>query len=259
MHDRGRRAAAGRFLIDGIRLVEEALTAGAPVEQLLVTPGASSPRLAALLEAARSRGIPLVEVAPHVLEAVSGVDTPQGVVAVVRHLAVALDEALGRPDLLLLIADRIQDPGNLGTMIRTADAAGASGVAVTPGTVDPTNPKAARAAMGSLFHLPVAEMEPDRLLAALSAHGARLLAADAAGTVSARDADYTRPLAIAVGNEGEGLSPTWVEKADQVVRIPLWGRAESLNVAVAAGILLYEASTSVYTEAQSPVQTPRER
>lgn len=240
-------------------MVEEALAAGVPIEQLLFTPGASSPRLAALIEAAGSRQIPLVEVAPHVLEAVSGVETPQGVVAVVRRQAVLLDEALARPDLLLLIVDRVQDPGNLGTMIRTADAAGASAVAVTPGTVDPTNPKAARATMGSLFHLPVAEMEPDPLLAALSAHGVRLLAADAAGPVTARDANYTRPLAIAVGSEGEGLSPTWVEAADQVVRIPLLGRAESLNAAVAAAILLYEASTSVYTEAQSPARTARGR
>ncbi len=168
-------------------------------------------------------------------------------------------EALARRDLLLLIVDRVQDPGNLGTMIRTADAAGAAAVALTPGTVDPLNPKAARATMGALFHLPVAEMHPDRLRAALSAHRVRLLAADTGGTVTARDAEYTRPLAVAVGNEGEGLAPAWLAAADQVVRIPIAGRAESLNAAVAAAILLYEASVAVYTEAQSPPRTSRGR
>ncbi len=239
--------------------MEAALAAGAPVEQLLVAPGASSPRLIALLETARARQIPLVEVAPHVLEAVSEVETPQGVVAVVRHRAASLQDALARRDLLLLIVDRVQDPGNLGTMIRTADAAGASAVAVTPGTVDPTNPKTARATMGSLFHLPVVELEAEALRAALSARGVRLIAADSAGTVTARAADYTRPLAVAVGNEGEGLAPAWVEAADQVVRVPLAGRAESLNAAVAAAIVLYEAAMAVYTEAQSPPRIERER
>ncbi|MBI3975106.1 MAG: RNA methyltransferase [Armatimonadetes bacterium] len=201
---------------------------------------------------ARARAIAIVEVAPHVLEAISEVETPQGVVAVMRHQRASLDVALQRRDLLLLIVDRVQDPGNLGTMIRTADAAGAGAVALTPGTVDPTNPKTARATMGSLFHLPVAEMAADRLRATLRARGVRLLAADAAGTVTARAADYGRPVAVAVGNEGEGLDGAWLEAADQVVRVPIAGRAESLNAAVAAAILLYEAASAVYTEAQSP-------
>lgn len=195
--------------------------------------------------------------APHVLEAVSEVESPQGIVAVVRHTAAPLDAVLGQEDLLLLIVDRVQDPGNLGTMIRTADGAGATAVVLTPGTVDPTNPKAARATMGSLFHLPVVEMEPERLRTALFTHGVRLLAADTAGAVSAREADYRRPLAVAVGNEAEGLAPVWLQAADQVVRIPLLGRADSLNAAVAAAILLYESSAPVYTEAQSP--PPAER
>jgi len=259
LHDRAARAAAGRFLIDGVRLVEAALAADAPLEQLLVAPGAASPRLAALVEAARARGIRIVEVAPHVLEAISEVESPQGVVAVVRRSTAPLEEVLGRRDLLLLVVDRVQDPGNLGTMIRTADGAGAHAVALTPGTVDATNPKAARATMGSLFHLPVAEMETQRLLAALRDARVRLLAADVAGTVSAREADWTRPLAVAVGSEAEGLAPPWREAAAQVVRIPLVGRADSLNVAVAAAILLYEASAPVYTEAQSAPRTARGR
>jgi TrmH family RNA methyltransferase len=249
LHDRRHREESGRFLIDGVRLVEEALRAEAPVERLIAVEPGDHPRLAALLEAARSRGIPITTVAPHVLDAVSGVETPQGVAAVVRQTAPPLDPVLDRPDLLLLVADRVQDPGNLGTMIRTADAAGAGAVVLLPGTVDPYNPKAVRATMGSLFHLPVAEWPGERLRAALRARAIRLLGTDAAGTVDFRAADYHRPLAVIVGNEGEGLSAEWRAAADVLLRIPIHGRAESLNVAVAVGLVLYEASRTVYTDA----------
>jgi len=157
LHERRHREETGRFLVDGVRLVEEALRAAAPVEHLLVAADPENPRLAALLDEARGRGIPIVDVAPHVLAAVSEVETPQGVIAVVRRTPAALEPLLVRLDLLLLIVDRVQDPGNLGTMIRTADAAGASAVVLLPGTVDPLNPKVVRASMGSLFYLPVTE------------------------------------------------------------------------------------------------------
>ena len=249
MHERRHREETGRFLVDGVRLVEEALRAAAPVEHLLVAADPENPRLAALLDEARGRGIPIVDVAPHVLAAVSEVETPQGVVAVVRRTPAALEPLLVRLDLLLLIVDRVQDPGNLGTMIRTADAAGASAVVLLPGTVDPLNPKVVRASMGSLFYLPVTEWSGERLRTALHERGVRLVATDAGGTVDFRDTDYRRPLAIAVGNEGEGLSREWREAADAVVRIPIFGRAESLNVAVAAALVLYEAGRPVYTDA----------
>jgi len=246
LHQRRRREATGRFLADGVRLVEEALRAGAPVEQLLATPDPQNPRLSALLGAARDRGIPVVDVAPHVLAAISEVETPQGVVAVVRRQALPLEPLLGRRELLLLVVDRVQDPGNLGTMIRTADAAGAWGVVLLPGTVDPYNPKAVRATMGSLFHLPVVEWSVERLQALLR-RGVRLLATDPAGPVDFREADYRRPLAIAVGHEAEGVSAAVRRAAAAVVRIPILGRAESLNAAVAAALVLYEAGRQVYT------------
>ncbi len=229
-----------------MRLVEEALQWEAPLERLLATPDPENPRLTALLHAARSRGIPVVEVAPHVLAAVSEVETPQGVVAVVRRRALPLEPLLQRPELLLLVVDRVQDPGNLGTMIRTADAAGASAVVLLPGTADPYNPKAVRASMGSLFHLPVVEWSLERLRALLR-RGVRLLATDPAGPVDFREADYRRPLAIAVGHEAEGVSAAVRQDAAAVVRIPILGRAESLNAAVAAALVLYEAGRPVYT------------
>lgn len=229
--------------------MESALAAGAAIEQLLVVEDPQHPRLGALVAAARARDIPVVPVAAHVLAAISEVETPQGVVAVIRRPPPAADPIPVHPDLLLLVVDRVQDPGNLGTMLRTADAAGATAVVLLPGTVDPYNPKSLRASMGALFHLPVLEWPVHRLRPFLRERGMRLLAADVAGAVDYRAADYRRPLALAVGNEGEGVEPELLAAADAVVRIPISGRAESLNVAVAAALLLYEAGRPVYTDA----------
>jgi TrmH family RNA methyltransferase len=148
---------------------------------------------------------------------------------------------LSRPDLLLVVADRVQDPGNLGTIVRVADAAGATAVAVTRGSVDPHNPKAVRATMGSLFHLPVAEVERAELLGALTDRGVRILVADPRGAVEYTTASYAPPVALVVGGEAGGAHPAWQEAAAATLRIPLYGRAESLNVAIAAALLLYEA------------------
>jgi TrmH family RNA methyltransferase len=171
----------------------------------------------------------------------SQVETPQGIVAIADRPQASLPELVRDPAALLIIADRIQDPGNLGTIIRIADAAGATGVVAVAGTVDPFNPKAVRATMGSLFHLAIVEAAADDALAALLEYEVRILVADQHGAVDFLDADYRRPFAVVLGNEGHGASARWTEHAAATVRIPLYGRAESLNVAVAAALLLYEA------------------
>lgn len=222
-------------------MVEEVFSAGLPVELLLYEAGLKDTRALTLLERARAAGTQLIPAASHVIEACSSVEAPQGVLAVVESPRASLDEVLGDRDLLLVVADRIQDPGNLGTIIRIADAAGASGVVMTRGSVDPFNPKALRATMGSVFHLPVVEMETVEVRSRLAAAGVRVLVADQAGAIDYADADYRPPVAIVLGNEGQGPDPQWRTAADANVRIPLYGRAESLNVAVAAGLLLYEA------------------
>ena len=167
--------------------------------------------------------------------------TPQGLLAVVKEPQATLAAVLTEPGLLLIVADRLRDPGNLGTLIRLADAAGATAVVVTAGSVDPYNPKVVRATMGSIFHLPVTLVTSPAAISALHARGVRVLAADQEGTADYTEADYRPPVALVVGNEGEGLDAQWAAAAIARVRIPLYGRADSLNVAVAAGILLYEA------------------
>src|SRR5437870_2411249 len=129
-----------------------------------------------------------------------------------------------------------------GVRLREAvpDAAGATAVLATHGTVDPSNPKVVRATMGSLFHLPVVTAPAEEAVALLRRHGVRILVADQSGAISYEEADYRAPLAVVLGNEGEGPDPAWRAVAEATVRIPLYGRAESLNVAVAAALLLYE-------------------
>lgn len=234
---------AGRIVLDGVRLIEEALAADVPVELCVYDPAAAraSERLAALLTTLRSRGVRLVPAAARVVAAAAQVDTSQGVVAVAAPPAASLATVFDHPRLLLVVADGIQDPGNLGTIVRVADAAAATAVAVTGPAASPRHPKTVRATMGSLFHLPVFEMDHAALREALRARGVRVLVADQHGSIEYSGADYSPPVALVVGSEARGPDPQWRAAAVGTLRIPIYGRAESLNVAMAAALLLYEA------------------
>lgn len=235
------REKEGRFLLEGVRPVEEALAAGWEIQALLYTPKAADrERTAALIAAVRERRGELFEVEEKVLQILSATVTPQGVVAVVRCPGYNLSLLLaGRPTLLVLV-DGVQDPGNLGAIIRSADAAGADGVILLPGTVDLYNPKTVRATMGSLFHLPVVTGETAFVLASLAAAGLRVVIGVPRASLPIYRVELTGPVALAVGNEAAGPSPA-VIAAGQPAGIPMPGRAESLNVAVAAAVMLYEA------------------
>ena len=175
----------------------------------------------------------------------SAVETrsPQGVAAlIVPPVSTMADVLSGTP--LILIAAGVQDPGNLGTLVRSAEAFGATGILTTPGTVSAWNQKALRASVGSVFRIPVVTVTPEEI-AALKLRGVRLIAtvgSDDFGTTAAYDADFSIPCALMVGNEGAGLTAEWMEMADQRVTIPCPGPVESLNAAVAGSLLLYEAS-----------------
>jgi len=236
--ERKEREAAGLAHMEGVRLVEEALAAGVEVAYLLYTPDlAERPRGAALLRAAADRGVPLHAVTPAALERAADTRTPQGVVGVFRPRRFGLDD-LG-PGLVLVL-DGLQDPGNLGTAIRSLEALGGGG-AVVCGGADPLNPKVVRGAMGSLFRLPVVELGLGEALAALRTRGRRIYVADAGGDLAPWDVDLARGAAVVIGNEGAGPSPLARDCADGVLSIPMVGPTESLNAAVAASLLLYEA------------------
>jgi TrmH family RNA methyltransferase len=239
LHQRKQREAQGLFLAEGVRVVEDLLAS--PVCTRLVLAASTledSPRGRALLDQASRKHVPLRRLEARELTELAGTDTPQGVIAVAetpratRHTLEGLAS-----DAALLLLDAVQDPGNLGTLVRTAEALGAAGVILLPGTVDPWNPKAVRAAMGSAFRVPVVAAEWRDLAPWLREEGYRLLAAASGATPIQRQ---TGRVALVVGNEGAGISPATMEHADACVGIPLRGRAESLNVAAAAAILLYE-------------------
>lgn len=243
-----------RFLVEGPRGVGEAVRhAAAHVHDLYLTPEAAD-RHADILARARAAGLYTHTVTPRVMAAMSA--DAQGVLAVVATTALAagpqpqedgagagegLAERLAGARLVAVLAEA-QDPGNAGTIIRTADAAGADAVVLVRGSVDATNPKVVRSTAGSLFHLPVLTGAGlGEALEALDNAGLAILAADGSGPVNLFDADelLARPCAWLFGNEARGLAPEALERAEAVVSVPVLGAAESLNVAAAAAVCLY--------------------
>jgi len=225
---------------EGIRLVEEVLNAGLVCEGAIVSPTLSrTPRGAELLANIAARAIPIEEVDERTFGQLAGTETPQGVLAVVEPPRFDLTEVQPIPRFPVLVVDGVQDPGNLGALLRTAHGLGAPGVVLLQGTADPNNSKVLRAGMGATFRLPVVRTTDGELNRWLEDNGLTLWVADADG----ESLDRQKPpdkLAILVGNEGAGVRPEVARLASRRVAISLANGVESLNVAVAAGILLYE-------------------
>ncbi|MEH1100763.1 TrmH family RNA methyltransferase [Micromonospora sp. CPCC 205561] len=240
------REAAGRFLAEGPQAVREALARTGTVTELFGTPAALD-RHADLAAVAARADVPVSEVTDEALAALAETVAPQGVVAVCRHLDVPLERALaGGPRLVAVLAE-IRDPGNAGTVLRTADAAGAGAVVFAGDAVDPYNGKCVRSSAGSLFHVDVVRApEPAGVVAALRAAGLAVLATTGYGDVDLDDlADagrLTAPTAWLFGSEAHGLPEALAAAADARVRVPLHGRAESLNLAAAAAVCLYSSA-----------------
>ncbi|MEU6078128.1 RNA methyltransferase [Micromonospora sp. NPDC047074] len=240
------REAAGRFLAEGPQAVREALARPGVVTELFGTPAALDRHAALAADAARA-DVPVSEVTDEALAALAETVAPQGVVAVCRHLDVPLEQALaGGPRLVTVLAE-IRDPGNAGTVLRTADAAGAGAVVFAGEAVDPYNGKCVRASAGSLFHVDVVRApDPADVVAALRGAGLTVLATTGYGDVDLDDlADAGRlaaPTAWLFGSEAHGLSEALTAAADARVRVPLHGRAESLNLAAAAAVCLYASA-----------------
>lgn len=228
------------FLADGPKAVEGALSRPDCVVEVFATPAASTAYADVL---ASARLVTLVD--ERALASLSDAVSPAGVMALCRHLDVPLTEVLeGRPNprLIVICAD-VRDPGNAGTVIRTADAAGADAVILAGRSVDLHNPKTVRASAGSVFHLPIAvEPDPAEAVAAARAVGCSVLAADGAGDVDLFGADLSGPTAWLFGNEAWGLPDDLAALADQRVAIPIHGRADSLNLSTAAAVCLYASA-----------------
>jgi TrmH family RNA methyltransferase len=228
------------FVAEGLELVRSALEAAARVESLYLGAGAAAdPFVAAIATAAQRAGARVFELAPGVLERVADTVTPQPVLAVLPMVDVALDEVA--PSDLVVVCVGLRDPGNAGTVMRSADAAGAGAVVWCGDSVDPYNPKTVRSSAGSLFHLPLVASPGTEALEVLGALGYRRLAAAVGVGVDYATVDWRRPTAIVLGNEASGLDPDLVASLDGAVAIPMEGRAESLNVGVAGAVLCFES------------------
>ncbi len=230
------RRAEGAFVVEGVRLVEEAAASGWPCRLVFYTADIDE-RGAALLPVFQAAGAHLEEVAPHVMKAASDTRAPQGLLAVVE----LQEKPLPLPLNLVLILDQVRDPGNLGTILRTAAAAGAQAVFIPPGSTDPYAPKVIRAAMGAHFRLVITTSDWDQIGLTCQQHGLQVLLAAAAGDSTYTELDLRRPLALVIGGEAHGAGPQASRLAHQQVRIPLPGQMESINAAAAAAILLFEA------------------
>ena len=262
------REKTGKFLAEGVRLAEMAAASDWDVGYALVTPhAAGEPRAAAVIATLEENGVPVALVPESVYQKAGDTQTPQGLLLVLAQKQRSLDDlarltktsvsptgtatagasAAAQPPCYVVL-DRIQDPGNLGTILRTADAAGMAGLILLKGTTDIYSPKVVRAAMGSLFHLPVVSgVTEEAFLSFARESGLRLYATALDAKARPYDAaDFTGPAAIIFGNEGQGVSETLLASSETLY-IPMYGGAESLNVAVSTAIVLYEAVRQRHT------------
>lgn len=236
------RRQEGVFFIEGIRVVLSALEQQAPVEILVYAPDLLTSDVAwEVLEAQREAGTELAEVSSEVFASLSERENPVGLGAIVQARLCTLDKLAVTADAIFVAAEDLSDPGNLGTLVRTLDGVGAAGLILVGQTTDPFHPTAVKASMGTLFTVPVCEVEGMADLWSW-ARTQRLftVATSAKASQNFWEAGYRFPALLLLGSEGEGLSAEVLQQAQQSVSIPMFGRASSLNLSVAAGLLLYE-------------------
>ena len=238
----GGSAADGLMVLEGFKLAGEALAAGIDVVDCAVEPAALEGPQAELVARLEEKGAAVRVVSPEILNGLSEAETTQGLLAIARR-PVFDEKRLHRGTPLILVAVGIQNPGNVGALLRAAEAAGASGAYLTGGCADPLSWKALRGAMGSAFRLPhLVVADAADALGRLAARGIATVAAVAEARTPYDAVDFKAPCAILVGNEGAGLPAAILARADVKARIPMAAPVESLNVAVAAGVLLFEAA-----------------
>ena len=235
---------SGVCAIEGWRLLDAAAAAGVSFDVLVVTEGAAAgPAAARIYEAARARAAREITVTPEVFAALTQVPAPQGVLGIApRPAAAPLAQAAGA-ETLAVVLDAVQDPGNVGTIVRTAVACRATIVVACGPTADPFAPKALRASAGAVFVVPMGfAADAGEAEAALRSAGLRVVVADAHAEAAATEATWARPLALVLGGEAAGPAPVWRAHGGTAVRVPVLGPVESLNVAAAAAVLLYQAA-----------------
>lgn len=230
----------GHIFVDGLRLAEEAVKSGITIEAAFVASGNDDARLLALVQRLVAGGAPLYWTQKEVLDGMSDTVQSQGIILIAKRPGHTSFPVGGS---LLLALDRLQDPGNMGTLLRTAEAAGADGVIALGGSVDVFSPKVLRSSMGSAFRLPVmTDVTAETLLQLKREHRLHLIAASGEGELDYTDYDWRQPTLLLLGNEGRGVSPDLMAACDTRLRIPMANGVESLNVAAAGAVMLFEAA-----------------
>ncbi len=243
LHLRKEREESGLFLAEGLKLVGEALEIGHTPKILLYGPEAASiPMLRRVSEATAAAGGDVVEVSRDILEKVSRRDNPQMVVAVFPQVFADIAELKPETARCWVALQAVRDPGNLGTIVRTADAAGCGGVILVGDCCDPYSVEAVRATMGSIFAVPLFKLSVEAFIAWRASWPGSVVGTLLTATVDHRSAEYRRPSLILMGNEQAGLPPELAAVCDVNVKIPMRGRADSLNLSVATGIMIYSVA-----------------
>ncbi|MGI8856413.1 MAG: TrmH family RNA methyltransferase [Thermomicrobiales bacterium] len=242
LEQRKGREEHGAFFVEGIQAVWQAVEAGAAIETLVVAPDLlTSAPARAMVEQQRAAGTPFAEVAAALFERIASRENPSGLAAVIRMARHGIETLPITPTALFVALHEIGNPGNLGTIIRTADAVGGSGFVLIGDTTDPYHPSAVRASVGTLFRLPIVHAATiDEMFAWCADHRISIVTTSARAAHDHWEVTYPAPSLVLFGNEGRGLPADVLERGDLSVRIPMHGGASSLNLAVAAGVLLYE-------------------
>ena len=241
LRSRKLREQTGLFFVEGIRIVGEAVQADAAIEQIIVAPSLLTSEFGQEIVAARQRAdIPCLEVTNEVFKTISARDGPQGLGAVVRQHWMTLNEVCPENGLWWVALSSVQNPGNLGTILRTGDSVGCSGVILVDQTTDPFDPEAVRASMGAIFSQRVVRTTLTELKSWKAAHRYLFIGTSDAAAIDYQTVAYQLPLIAFMGSEQHGLSCEEQSMCDVMVRIPMVGRSDSLNLAVATGIVLYE-------------------
>jgi RNA methyltransferase, TrmH family len=241
LRDKKHRRAQGRFLAEGLRILTEARESGRLPEQVFfAAESVRHPLVKALVEAVEAAGGDAIETTPDILSKLSGKDNPGAVVGVFGEFETPLADLDRSSAGIWLVAERLRDPGNLGTILRTGDAVGAGGLILIDDCVDPFSVEAVRASMGALFTVPIIRADWDEFLAWLRTGPGQLVALSLDTDLDYQDPVYAVPTFLLTGNEAQGLPPAYAAACDLRVKMPMLGRADSLNAAVATAVMAYE-------------------
>jgi len=254
LRDRRERDESGVFLIEGFRELTRAVDGGLAVNEIYFCPELFlGDNEEPLIERAVAGGAEPIEVASPVFHKISYRDRPEGLIGLADQFPATLEGLEPSSNPLILVVESIEKPGNLGTMLRTAEAAGVDAVIVCEPTTDLFNPNVVRASLGCLFLVPLAVSSTPEAIRWLAERGIHTLAATPSAATSTWHADFRGPSAIAIGSEQYGLTNTWLQQAGEQIRIPIRGQVDSLNAAMAAGVLLFEAVRQRSTANPDPV------